>query len=233
MRKNLFLIFALVTSTLMNTSCDFDDDFTEPDYVTLEFAPGNVPLGIEVGGSTSYDVNVYSAKNAETDRTYNISVDGTISPDAYTVPETVTIPAGSNEATFTVNASDIGLGVAGKTMVLNIEAEPDFSVGDPLSFSVARVCPGEEFVIALTLDSYPGETGYEILDSDGNSVVKVESSPAASRSLCLASGTYTFILRDSYGDGISDGGATLSYAGTVLATIDGDFGSETSVEVSF
>ena len=233
MKKNIYFILSLVMLSFTVVSCDFDDDLTEPDYVRLEFAPGAVPLGVAVGGSTSYDVNVYSAKNMQSDRTYNITVGGSIAPEAYNVPETVTIPAGSNEASFTVSASDIGLGVAGKTMVLSIEEEPEFTVGDPLSFSVARVCPGEEFVIDLVLDDYPEETGYEIIDSEGNSVVKVEGEPAESRALCLPSGTYTFILRDSYGDGIIDGGATLSYAGTVLATIDGDFGSETSVEITF
>lgn len=232
MKKNIYFILSLVMLSFTVVSCDFDDDFTEPDYVRLEFAPGAVPLGVAVGGSTSYDVNVYSAKNMESDRTYNITVDGSITPEAYDVPQTVTIPAGSNEASFTVSASDIGLGVAGKTMVLSIEEEPEFTVGDPLSFSVARVCPGEEFTLDFTLDSYPGETGYEILDADGNSIVKVDGSPA-DRSLCLPSGTYTVILRDSYGDGIVDGGLTISYAGTVLATLTGDFETETSVEVSF
>ncbi len=233
MKKNIYLILSLIICSLTVVSCDYDDDMAEPDYVRLQFAPGSVPLGISVGGSTTYDVNVYSAKNQETDRTYNIVASGTIDPAAYEVPETVTIPAGTNEASFTVSASDIGLGVAGKSLVLTIEEEPGFTVGDPLSFGVARVCPGEEFVIALTLDDYPEETGYEILDADGNSVVKVESNPATSRSLCLPSGTYTFILTDSYGDGIVDGGVTLSYAGTVLATISGDFETETSVEVTF
>jgi len=235
MIKHFLKLFVVLLSLGLVTSCDHDDEIAQPDYVSLQFSPtAGENIGVEVGGTTNYDVKVYSAKVASQDQTYNVVVlpTSTLAASGYSVPATVTIPAGSNEGTLSISVSDIGLGVAGKSLFLGIEADPSFSTGAPVRFNVARVCPGKEFVVALTLDAYPGETGWELLDADGVSVLKVTAA-TATRSLCLPSGTYTFILTDSYGDGIFDGGATLSYAGEVLATVSGDFASETSVEVTF
>ncbi|WP_300441092.1 hypothetical protein [Christiangramia sp.] len=235
MVKQYFNIIVAIFTLAVVTGCDFDEETFEPNYASLQYAPNGANVGVELGGSTSYDVNVYTANVVNTDRTLTINVgsSSTLSPSAYTVPATVTVPAGSNEATFTVEVSDIDLGLTGKTLILSLEQEADISVGDPLRLNVATVCPGKEFVIDFVLDAYPGETGYTLVNAAGQTVVSVDGNPAPSRSLCLPSGTYTFTLTDSYGDGIFDGGVTLSYAGNVLATIDGDFGSETSVEISF
>lgn len=242
MKKNIFLIFALAMSSLTFVSCDYEDDITEPDYVRLEFAAGGAPLGVEVDGSGTYDVNIYSAKVQGSDRTYNINVLGssTISPDAYTVPETVTIPAGSNEASFTVNASDIGLGVSGKRLDLTVEEEAGFSVGDALSINVGRVCPGEEFVVQFAFDGYASETSWSISDSEDNVVVSgsgyEDGTETLTRSYCLSPGDYKFSVEDSFGDGLTYpnlGSITISYAGNVLTTIDGDYGEGTTVDVSF
>lgn len=236
MIKHFLKLFVVLLSLGLVTSCDHDDEIPNPNYVSLQFAPATGQnVGVEVGGTTGYDVKVYSANITNQDRTYNINVlaTTTLSADGYTVPGTVTIPGGTNEGAFSISVSDIGLGVAGKSLFLGLEQDPGFSVGAPVRINVVRVCPGEEFVVDLVFDAYPEETGWELIDSDGNSVISVSGTATAKRSLCLPSGTYTFILKDSYGDGIADGGATLSYAGVVLATLSGDFKSETSVEVSF
>jgi len=229
--KNFLILFITVSTTLL-VGCDLDTELTTPNYVTFEKGP--LPIGVEVNGSASYDVTVYTANITNEDRTYNVNVlpTTTLSADGYTVPATVTIPGGTNEGTLGVSVSDVGLGVAGKSLFLGLGVEPGFSVGAPVRLNVARVCPGEEFVVDLVLDAYPGETSWQLLDADGVSVISV-ATVAARRSLCLPSGTYTFILKDSYGDGIAEGSATLTYAGTVLATVSGDFATETSVEVTF
>lgn len=236
MIKHFLKLFVVLLSLGLVTSCDYDDEIENPDYVSLQFAPAaGENVGVEVGGTTNYDVKVYSANITNQDRTFNVNVlpTTTLGTDGYTVPATVTIPGGTNEGTLSISVSDIGLGVTGKRLFLGIEQEPGFSTGSPVRINVDRVCSGTEFVVDLVFDANPGETGWELIDSDGNSVVSVDGNATATRSLCLPSGTYTFILKDSAGDGIVDGGATLSYAGTVLATLSGDFESETSVEVSF
>lgn len=234
MKKYLILLLAVVSMPLF-TGCESEEDFAPLNYVTLQSAPAaGQNVGVEVGGTTNYEVKVYTANITDQDRTFNVMVlpTSTLGAEGYTVPATVTIPGGTNEGTLSISVSDIGLGLAGKTLFLGLESEPGLSTGSPLRINVARVCPGSEFVVDLVFDAYPGETGWELLDAEGNSVISVNGNATASRSLCLPSGTYTFILKDSYGDGIVDGGATLSYAGTVIATVSGDFASETSVEIS-
>lgn len=234
--KHFLKLFIVLLSLGLVTSCDYDDEIENPDYVSLEFYPATGRnVGVDVGSSANYDVKVYTANITDQDRTFNVNVlsTSTLAAEGYEVPATVTVPGGTNEGSFSISVSDVGLGVLGKSLFLGIQQEPGFSTGAPVRLNVSRLCPGNEFVIDVVLDAYPGETGYELFDSDGNSVVKVSASPAPSRSLCLPPGTYTFFLRDSYGDGIPGGGATLSYAGEVLATVSGDFTTETSVEVSF
>lgn len=235
MIKQYFNIIVAIFTLALVTGCDHDEQTFEPNFASLEFAPGGENVGVELGGSTSYDVNVYTGNTVGTDREFTINVGGasTLDPSGYTVPSTVTVPGGSNEGSFTVQVSDFNLGLTGKTLVLNLAQEADLSVGDPITFNVATVCPGKEFVIDFVLDGFPEETGYTLVNAAGETVVSVDESPATSRELCLPSGTYTFTLLDSYGDGIVDGGVTLSYAGNVIATLDGDFDFETSVEISF
>ena len=228
-----YKIFLVVLSLGLVTACNYDDDYDAPDYVTFEYAPGGETIGVPVGGTASYEATVYTADVSGQDRTYNIVTGGTAA-DAVEVPGSVTIPAGENSATVMVNASDVGLGVTGQTLTLNLEETGEYSVGAPLSFLVARSCPGSALTIAITFDQYSGETGWRLEDSDGNLVIEVEGGDAsASRSLCVPNGTYTFTLTDSYGDGIVNGGATISYAGEEIATVSGDFEFESSVEITF
>ncbi|MCM4156599.1 hypothetical protein DHD80_11350 [Gramella sp. AN32] len=242
--KHYLKIFVVLLSLGLVSSCDFDDDFTEPDYVTFEAAPSGTNVGVEVGGTTTYDVKVYTANVVDQARTFNVLVlDNTsLGSEGYSVPATVTIPAGSNEGTLSVQVSDVGLGVAGKALNLNIQEEAGFSVGKPIRLNVARVCPGKEFVIDIVFDGYSDETSYSLVDSAGETIISAAAGSISrgtatlNRSLCIPAGTYTFNIEDSYGDGLTYpnlGSVTISYAGTVLTSFDGNFGSGTSVEVSF
>lgn len=243
MIKHFLKLFVLLLSLGLVTSCDHDDEIAQPDYVSLQYSPSaGENVGVEVGGTTNYDVKVYSAKIANQDQTYNVVVlpTSTLSAAGYNVPATVTIPAGSNEGTLSISVSDIGLGVAGKTLLLGLEANPSYSIGAPVKLNVARVCPGKELVLAFVFDGYASETAWTLKDAAGVTVVSgsgyKDGLATLNRSLCLAQGTYTFAVTDSFGDGLTYpnlGSITISYAGTVLETISGDYGDGTSVEFTF
>tara|TARA_R100001369_G_scaffold38462_1_gene64154 strand:- start:3723 stop:4454 length:732 start_codon:yes stop_codon:yes gene_type:complete len=243
MIKHFLKLFVVLLSLGLATSCDYEDDFQNPDYVSLQFAPAaGTNVGVEVGGTTNYDVKVYSANITNQDRTFNVVVlpTTTLSAGAYTVPGTVTIPGGTNEGTLSISVSDVELGLAGKSLFLGLEADPSFTAGSPLRINVARVCPGKEFVVAFVFDGYASETAWNLKDASGTTVVTGggyrDGLASTSRSLCLAQGTYTFTVTDSFGDGLTYpnlGSITLSYAGAVLETISGDYGDGTSVEITF
>ena len=239
MKKYIFLLIATFSMSMF-VGCDYDDDYNPPSYAALQKSPLN--LGVEIGGSTTYDVKVYSADIVNTDRTFDVAVASTttLDPSGYSVPATVTIPAGTNEGVIPVEVSDVDLGLAGKRLDLNLVAESGITFGGPLRINVNRTCVGSEFVVDIEFDGYASETTWSLTDSEGNTVITVsgyeDGLEMTSRTLCLDQGTYTFTITDSYGDGLTYpnlGSVTISYAGEVLAEIPGDFGEGTSVEVTF
>lgn len=241
MNKNYLFLLFFAFSAMLFVGCNEDDEFVPPNYVTFERDKA-VNVGVEIGGTATHDITVYTANITGNDRNFEILVNSNTNLDAagYEVPATVTVPGGTNMGTFTVEVSDMDLGVAGKELVLDLAETKELSSGKSYVITVFRTCEGTDFVIDFEFDGYASETSWELADADGNVLVTggdyEDGTATASRSLCLDSGTYTFTVTDSYGDGLTypnTGSITLSYAGDELAVIDGDFGSETSVEVSF
>ena len=239
MKKYLIILIAVVSMSIF-TGCEADEEFTQLNYVTFE--TGSLNAGVEVGGTATYDVTVYTANITDSDRQFAVNADAssTLSSEGYTIPSSVTIPGGSNEGVISVQVSDVDLGVIGKTLQLSLQSEPDLSVGKPIKINVARTCVGKEFVVDFVFDGYASETSWSLTDDTGAVLVEQggysDDTPTASKSLCLSQGTYTFTVIDAYGDGLTYpnlGSVTLSYAGNELAVIPGDFGAETSVEVTF
>ncbi len=241
MNKFIYTMIAAVGLSLF-TSCDFDEDLDNPNYVSFEENSANV--GVDVGGTSTYDVTVYAANVTGADRQVEVVVEDatTLAADGYTVPSSITIPGGTNEAVLSVTVSDVDLGLTGKSLVLGLKEGNGLYSGDGLAISVNRTCVGKEFVVDFAFDGYASETSWSIADSDGNVLVSVaagtyaDGATSASRSLCLSPGTYTFTVGDSFGDGLTYpnlGSITISYAGNVLTTIDGAYDAGTSVEVSF
>lgn len=238
--KKYILLFVSILSFAAFVGCSDDDGYTPPNYVTFERGPLNV--GVDVGSSTSYDVTVYTANITGQDRTFDVSADAssTLSSAAYTLPATVTIPANSNEGTISVDVSDVDLGLTGKRLVLNVSGDEEVLTGSGLILNVARTCVGKEFVVNFVFDGYASETSWGIFDAAGTLLVQgggyADGAETATRSLCLPQGTYTFVVQDSYGDGLTYpnlGSVTLSYAGATLVTIPGNYDAGTSVEFTF
>ncbi len=240
--KKYLLLLTVMLSTVLFVGCQYEDDISEPNYVSLEFKKGGANVGVDIGGTSSYDVMVYSANITDSDREFSVNVDAssTLSAEAYTVPATVTIPGGSNEGVISVQVSDVNLGLSGKKLLLNIKSEAGLSVGSPFQINVSRTCVGKEFVVAFVFDGYASETSWSLADASGTVLVEgggyADGAATASKSLCLDQGTYTFNVYDLYGDGLTYpnlGSVTLTYAGNEIAFIPGDFGEGTSVEITF
>jgi predicted component of type VI protein secretion system len=242
--KKYLMLLTVALSTMLFVGCQYDDDMVPPNYVSLEFKPGGANVGVEIDGTSTYEVKVYAANISNVDRQFSIVVDAssTLGAEAYSVPTTVTIPGGTNEASFTVQASDKNLGISGKKLVLNVQNEAGLSVGQNLQLNVFRTCVGKEFVVDFVFDGYASETSWTLSDSNGTVLVNVKAktykdgTASVSKSLCLDPGTYTFTVKDSFGDGLTYpnlGSVTLSYAGNELVVIPGDFDAETSVDVTF
>lgn len=133
----------MAISTVL-VGCQYDDDYTPPNYVTFEAEEINVP--VDEDGSNSIDVKAYTADVTGSDRTFtiNVAASSTINPDSYTVPGTITIPANSNETTFTIDFVDNSLSNEGDdVLVLELQEEQGLSAGAPLEINVAKICEFE------------------------------------------------------------------------------------------
>ena len=124
-----------------------------------------------------------------------------------------------------------------------IQYIPTYDIVAP---EVSISCPGtsaegepEDVCMTLVInsDNYPGETGFDFQDGDGNVLASsgLYALGLNEFEICLPAGDYTFTMYDTFGDGIccdwGDGDYTLSADGDILAS-GGEFGSSESTAIT-
>jgi hypothetical protein len=240
---------------LLFTACDDTEPVTfNPDsgQTGIGFAETLIDLSIPVGGVTS-SVGVFSTTVSNQDRTYNVVVDAdqtNVNASDYALGSIV-IPANSHEGSFdvTFNYDDLTDFVQ-NILVLSIDTPEGESSFAPLTYTFLREFDINEFVcssdyqLIINLDNFSSENTWEILDSTGAAVYA--GGPYADgrrgetevvNGIALATGCYTFVFRDSYGDGLFDGVVEGDYklvcaAQTVVTYTSGfgNFGAENVTE---
>lgn len=142
MKKYFFLLIMALSLTAF-VGCDYDDDLIEPNFATLNKTA--YTLNVNEGSSSNMEVTVYTGNITNTDRTFTLNVDpsSTLSAAAYTLPATVTVPAGSNRATFTVGVTDTNLVNAFNTnkLVLRLGEQAGLTTAAASTITVNRICP--------------------------------------------------------------------------------------------
>jgi len=93
-------------------------------------------------------------------------------------------------------------------------------------------CGKSNVEVIITIDNYGEETAYDIKDSSGTEVMKGSGWPSHSVNSfwkCFDSGSYTFTIKDGYGDGLcctyGNGGYEVKVEAITVAS-GGDFDSE-------
>ncbi len=113
---------------------------------------------------------------------------------------------------------------------------------DDISLTTGTVsnCYSGDVNLSITLDNYPQETSWTLVNSSGTTIdsqsystANPDGSTVTRTFSSLAADTYTFTINDSYGDGICCGYGNGSYTltgnlGTIVA--GGDFGSSESTD---
>ena len=145
MTKYLRFFIAIVSMSAF-VACSNDDDFTPPNYVTfgdVTVLSDEMTVSVEEQASETIELPVYTSTEAGSARTFDVVVDesSTLDPSAYSIPETVTVPANSNEAMVTVEITGSGINNEGDVLVLRLQEEPNLFVGDPLTINLIKVCP--------------------------------------------------------------------------------------------
>ena len=118
-----------------------------------------------------------------------------------------------------------------------------FTYSDLTYFTTGTNYQTNNIEVQITLDSWPEELYWQIIDEDGNVVVSPGvyapyNNPYAglsgiiNNSFCLESGTYTFEIYDDYGDGA--GPVTVTGpSGVILFSSDGSYGGYASATFTF
>jgi hypothetical protein len=236
--SRFFVLFLSLSFVIQG--CTQDDSHTSSpfNYVTFETKVKNI--SVNPGATLATDVKVYSSKKSGSARTYTVAVAAasTMLPANYTVPATVTIPANSNEGVLTISTVGVGLSLSNaRTIVLNLVAEDGLYTGSAMTINVRENCPLNTVTLDLILDRYGSEISWDIKNS--SNVVVASGGPytdtatnalQAARNFifCLPNGTYTFTIRDAYGDGMVTsatvvGSYNLRANGTTIANLPGNF----------
>ena len=168
MKKITQLLFLLLTITFF-VSCE--EDTPTPlgtNYVTFEAAA--YTFGVDIGSSNTREVKVYAASVSGSARTIGVSVvaAGTSAdPASYTVPTSVTIPAGSSVGTLSITISDTNISSTGETIEIAFDAVAGQFAGSNIVLNVRQVCPTNPIELEIMFDNYSGETSWDLKDGSG------------------------------------------------------------------
>jgi hypothetical protein len=239
MKKRLFIYLSVFTLIFSLSSCDNESlELPELDYVSFQSTA--LDFGVDIDGQTTQSLNVYASSITNSDRVFDIAVnaDGTTAgAAAYTVPSSVTIPAGTNVGTFDVTVADMD--IEGKTLELQLSSDQDTFFGQNMIIQLSQKCPDglTRLDLEITFDDWPEEIYWRIVSN--GVVIDQSADPAAfgayagltgsiALKWCLPSADYTFEIFDGFGDGA--GPFTLTLDGQEIYANDGTYGSGTSFD---
>lgn len=227
--KKTINIFLILFSFIFFQNCDEDQFSPALNHVT--FGDSSYSTGVDVGGTTNFDVKVYTSKIMGTDRTFNVVADGSdAAAGSYQVPSTVIVPSGSNEGTLTVALSDVDLGIGVNKLVINFENVLEgHGSGSSTTINYIQNCEEVSGTLELGWDQWGSEVSWEILDALGGAVASGGGYPNAGAvnsdtiAITLCAGrSYTLVTTDAYGDGWgAPGNYTLTIGGVVKVQGDG------------
>lgn len=236
MKKYIYLFLATVAVVSFSSCEDTSAEALGTSFASFEKKA--IEIGVEAGSETSKEVKIYTTNITGSDRSIPIMIvaeSTDADTGAYTVPETVTIPGGTNVGTITIGVKDVGLELSkDKTLVIRLKSSEETSTGEALTLGLSQLCPnsGIKLKVNLSFDKWPEEAAWIILDEAGN-VVMASADPFAygghtgatapiTLAECLASGTYTIKVYDKYGDGGTDYNVTAN--GVQVFSLSGDYG---------
>lgn len=182
--KKSIAYFAALTLMFAMFSCDDDNsgDNQAVNYVGLE---NYQTVELSDGQTVVVEGKILASEATGSDRTFNLVVDPSSTHGAanYSVPATVTIPAGSKEGVYEVTIIGNGL-VDGNKIVVGLEADEATNqttfygtysngvltgVGSAKStFNLYRPCASTRARLSIKFDNYPEETAWELYDADFN-----------------------------------------------------------------
>lgn len=198
------------------SSCE-EESVTALDTSFASFVSNTMDISVLDGSETSKEVKIYTTNITNSDRIISVVVEPTgtnADAGAYTIPSTVTIPAGTNVGTLMIGVKDVGLELSkDKSLTIRLQSTEDLTTGAALKINLGILCPNNAIKIKvnLTFDKWPEEAAWRIKDAAGTTVMASATpfnygayagvTAPLTIADCLPSGTYTITVYDQYGDG--------------------------------
>jgi hypothetical protein len=243
---NITKIVVVFLSVLLY-SCSGEDDnyktFTGPQEA-LFFNNTTSELEVTGAAATFIEVLVSSTTKSNVDRILPLSVSpfSVATPNQYSIDmSTAVIRAGENTAKVRVNSANFASlpVVGGRDLVLVMDADTYMLPGRSNHVvTIKRGCLDTRVNFNIAFDGYASEITWRVRNS-ANVIVASSSGysdglASYAEQFCLTPGNYTFVMDDSYGDGLSFPGngsytITLNGSNVVLLTGGGNFGFTTGV----
>ncbi|WP_203258044.1 hypothetical protein [Hyunsoonleella ulvae] len=240
--KKILTILTIALSVCMFTNCEKNEDtpaILDVNYVGFESRP---LIGVDPTATATEEIKVATSNTSSASRTFNIVVntdDTTADPSAYSVPTSVTVPANSNLGTFNLDIVGPNVNPSGDDILaLDFVSQEGLQIGATMQINLKQVCPNPELILDITFDDWPEEIYWRIVNAAGDTVFE-SLTPAGfgaydgleggiTRNICLASGSYTFVIFDGFEDGA--GPFSLTFDDEVIFASDGSYGAGTSFE---
>jgi len=186
MKTNKIFLIAFIATLFSFIGCSDDSALegnTLKNYVGFE---ADKYVGVVLNQTVNVEAKIVASEVSNVDRTFPLVVDAALTThnsSYYTVPSSVTIPAGTTIGTFIVNITGFNLGSTGKKLVVGIPSQSGMNQNttytgpsttgiytvsnDKLIFNINEVCAiGKTPVtISIKFDNYPEETAWELYNS--------------------------------------------------------------------
>lgn len=226
------IFFGLIISSLL-VSCSSEDDnyksFSGPQDALL-FNKSASTFEFTAAASAFTEVLVSSTTVSNVDRVVPVVVSPftTATASMYSIDmSTAVIPAGQTTAKLKINSgSYAALPTDGSAKQLVLVFGPNFYALPNRTnhvVSIQRGCANTKVNLNIAFDPYASEISW--LLKNASNVTVASSSPYAdglgsfTTQFCLTPGNYTFIMNDSWGDGIAPGTYNLKLTdGTTLVS---------------
>lgn len=253
--KNIisFSSLALLVFSLFLVGCNedvsTDNDVAGANTIGIESAKF---VSIPEGETATVEVSVFASQTSSSDRVVGLEfIEGAATdavldadPSNYTLPSSVTIPAGEKQGTFSIQISATDFAKKKVTVGLvpdasynvavidydEVELEDGTIINENIEYGrfvlyAQRPCTNTIVTLSITTDDWPEETSYALYDLSGTPTVIATGGPytgqdntTVTEEWCLPAGSYGIIVYDSYGDGIPGGGYVVEAGGVVLTS---------------
>jgi len=183
--NKMFIYLSALTLFFSVSSCEDDNSSSNSatQYVGLERAKN---VEVTIGSTVDVEGKIYASESHNEDRVFNLVVDpsSTFPVANFTLPATVTIPAGSKVGTYQISVSSGATMVDGSTIVVKLDPVEGTSMNmtyatfidgvvtgvatSKCTFYLFRPCASTRARLSIKFDNYPEETAWEMYDSNFN-----------------------------------------------------------------